>query len=140
VNTLQSRLRRSPMNDLQTLSWRDLATDLRRDVLPATAATAATAVLAFGLIVVPRLVAWPVLLASVVAYAVRSRVQGIAAAVTASMLFMLVHGRPRFATVVSDAMTIRLSFALGVTGAVVAIVLDRVVLDRVVEDGPPSSG
>jgi hypothetical protein len=40
------------------------------------------------------------------------------------MLYMTVHGRPRFATVITDQWTIRLSFILGMLGAAAAAFVD----------------
>jgi hypothetical protein len=45
---------------------------------------------------------------------------GVTAAVVSAMLFMTAHGRPRFASTITDAWTIRSAFLLGILGAFAA--------------------
>jgi hypothetical protein len=93
-----------------------LAVDVARDfVVPALVVAAA----AFALVPAPRWAAWMALLALPALVARRStRSAGMTAAATAGMLYLAAHGRPRFATTVTDQLTIRLSFLLCILGAV----------------------
>jgi hypothetical protein len=80
-----------------------------------------TSALALTLIPVPRAIAWVVLLMvpAVLGHSL-SRTAGITAAGCAGMLFMWAHGRPRFASTVTDASIVRASFSLVVAGVAVA--------------------
>jgi hypothetical protein len=82
-----------------------------------------TSALALTLIPVPRAIAWIVLLAvpAVLGHSV-SRTAGITAAGCAGMLFMWAHGRPRFASTVTDPSILRASFLLVVAGVAVTFV------------------
>jgi hypothetical protein len=98
-----------------------LATRLRSGALAAgrdllvPVVTATTVALA--LIPLPRLVAWGALLGLAAAFGRITRTMGMTAAAASCLLFMALHGRPRFATEVTDPWTIRLSFLLGILGA-----------------------
>jgi hypothetical protein len=83
-------------------------------VAPALGASAA----AFALVPAPRWAAWIalVVLPALVAR-VSTRSAGMTAAATAGMLYLVAHGRPRFVTTVTDQLTIRMSFLLGILGA-----------------------
>jgi hypothetical protein len=82
-----------------------------------------TSALALTLIPVPRAIAWFVLLAvpALLGHSV-SRTAGITAAGCAGMLFMWAHGRPRFASTVTDPSIVRASFLLVVAGVAVTFV------------------
>jgi hypothetical protein len=86
-------------------------------VVPALVVAAA----AFALVPAPRWAAWTALVTLPALVASRStRSAGMTAAATAGMLYLVAHGRPRFATTVTDQLTIRMSFLLGILGAVSA--------------------
>jgi hypothetical protein len=76
-----------------------------------------TALVAFALIPIPRALAWLALLGVAAALGAVSRAMGVTSAVAAGLFYMTAHGRPRFATVITDQWTIRLSFLLGLLGA-----------------------
>jgi hypothetical protein len=98
---------------------RAVAHDLARDFIgPATIA----ATVALALVPAPRWAAWAVLAALPPLVASRvTRSAGFTAAVTAGMLYLVAHGRPRFTTVVTDQLTIRMSFILAAVGAAGAL-------------------
>ena len=93
----------------------------REMLVPATV----TSLAAVALVVAPRWFAWTALLALPAAFAwVVSRSAGIVAALSAATLYLLAHGRPRFASTVTDPLTIRLAFLLGLLGAGAAVLAD----------------
>jgi hypothetical protein len=70
---------------------------------------------ALALLPAPRAIAWAVLLFVPAALAVHvSRAAGGTAATTVAFAYMIIHGQPRFAIVVTDQWTIRGSFLLGI--------------------------
>jgi hypothetical protein len=84
------------------------------------------AALAIALVPTPRFIAWPVLLVAPALLGHRlGRAPGVVAAITAAYLYLSVHGRPRFEMHVTDRLTIRMSFALGVLGALAALAASR---------------
>jgi hypothetical protein len=99
------------------LSLREALVTIGRDLV---APVAIAATVAFALIPAPRLVAWFALLALAAALGRVSRPMGVTAAVASAMLFMTAHGRPRFASTITDTWTIRGSFLIGMLGALAA--------------------
>jgi hypothetical protein len=99
-----------------------LALAKREVVLPVAVIAAAALVL----IPTSRAFAWLALLAISTAVGWRvGRSPGIVAAATAALAYMFVHGQPRFASTITDELTIRASFILGILGAAGAAVADR---------------
>jgi hypothetical protein len=89
-----------------------------RDVL---APVAVATVVAVALLPAPRAIAWIGLLVLGAALGLVARPMGVTAAVASALLFMTVHGRPRFATTITHVWTIRASFLLGILGATAAV-------------------
>jgi hypothetical protein len=80
---------------------------------------------ALALIPATRIVAWIALLALPAGFGhLRGRAAGFHAASAAFLMYMLVHGRPRFAFTVTDQLTIRASFMLGMLGLAAALLAD----------------
>jgi hypothetical protein len=65
-------------------------------------------------------IAWVALLLLSTTLGLIARPIGVTAAAASAMLFMTVHGRPRFASTITDVWTIRASFLLGILGAIAA--------------------
>jgi hypothetical protein len=95
-------------------SLRESLVAISRDLL---APIALATVAAFALLPTPRAAAWIGLLALCTTLGVIARPMGVTAAVASAMAFMAVHGRPRFASTITDVWTIRASFLLGILGA-----------------------
>jgi hypothetical protein len=107
--------------------WRVVVRGACRDlVLPVVV----TAAVALALVPVPRPLAWLALLGLAAALGAVTRAMGGTAAVAAGLLYMTAHGRPRVAAVVTDQSTIRLSFLLGLLGAIAAALVNWQVQQR----------
>jgi hypothetical protein len=84
-----------------------------------------TTLVAFASLPAPRYVAWVALFAVTAEIGRRvSRSAGMFSAAIASLAYMFAHGRPRFASTVTDQLTIRASFLLGILGVTAAVVAD----------------
>jgi hypothetical protein len=93
----------------------------RDTIIPVSVTTAAALVL----LPAPRVVAWTALLLVATAIGWRAgSAPGVVSAVTACFSYLFAHGRPRFASTISDPVTIRAGFVLGILGAVCAVAAD----------------
>jgi hypothetical protein len=110
----------SPASSQASTDARSRAVVLCEDLL---LPMAASLVVAFACLLAPRFITWIVLLALPVAFGyLVSRSSGVLAAASGALLYLWVHGEPRFQNTVTDHGTIRAAFALGLAGMVGAVV------------------
>jgi hypothetical protein len=87
---------------------------------------ALVAMLGLALVPTPRYIAWTALLVVPITLGRRvGRLPGVVAAITSAYVYLLAHGHPRFEMHVTDRLTIRMAFSLGVLGALGAVAASR---------------